>query len=531
MENKSYPRSQKAKKSVVEKLQATSLSSLINKSSNPEANFLYLGRYLDDQFTIERKDLRPSRKHYLQARKKVTQDIKSLNASNDIKKNEYLKSVNNEEILGSVHDIKKLPSAILECSDLSTYAYCQVIMHEKGNLSANSYNNHKKNHHITAANFNKTFQTIKKSKSNLFNSTNINGEHINLLGYFFSTTFESNQFRWIIFLGNNDFFPPGNKDLEILLKEVTKISSHIENIFFHCKYDDKIENVISTLDHLPIPVIIRDIRDSIIYQNISYEDIFDNDLDEYEIETIELEEGNQLCLYLANNETSTTDIYHHYKVNLLGELLNTLKHELSNPLFGLHLSSELMSSQVDDPENKDLIQDISGRAERCQTIIKNFSKLYGDQESSEVNLLNLIKETMTLTKSETRGINKTLQNNIPEERLITQTHPTSLSQIIFNLIINASQAIQTNGSISKHDEIIIECDYNKNKYEISVIDSGPGVPEHLQENIFQSFFTTKKDGTGLGLSICESLVKKMSGEIRYSPRQDKKGSVFTIIFQ
>src|SRR6478609_10430572 len=70
------------------------------------------------------------------------------------------------------------------------------------------------------------------------------------------------------------------------------------------------------------------------------------------------------------------DLFHFQRISLLGELLNTLRHELSNPLFGLKLSSQIFNTLDVSNDDKDLMREIEKNVNRCQTIIENFSNLY-----------------------------------------------------------------------------------------------------------------------------------------------------------
>src|SRR5690606_31943138 len=93
--------------------------------------------------------------------------------------------------------------------------------------------------------------------------------------------------------------------------------------------------------------------------------------------------------------------------SLLGELLNTLRHELSNPLFGLKLGSQVFKTIDVNEENKEIMSEIEKNVNRCQVIIENFSNLYQVQsESRPVSLKKIIDEALVLSKSETREMNK-----------------------------------------------------------------------------------------------------------------------------
>src|SRR5690606_16963871 len=137
------------------------------------------------------------------------------------------------------------------------------------------------------------------------------------------------------------------------------------------------------------------------------------------LQTYELPSGCQLTLHeeVANN----FDIDHHRRVSLLGELLNTLQHELNNPLFGLHLGALDMADEGTG-EVAQTFQDIATNTTRCQTIIRNFSQLYSaSKNDSLISLKSFIDEVFILTKSEIRGISKSIEfkgfQNIEEYKL------------------------------------------------------------------------------------------------------------------
>jgi C4-dicarboxylate-specific signal transduction histidine kinase len=109
-----------------------------------------------------------------------------------------------------------------------------------------------------------------------------------------------------------------------------------------------------------------------------------------------------------------------------------------------------------------------------------------------------------------------------------ETNSTCLTQIIFNLIINAGQAIKSVNSRTNNNSIIIKLKKNEHTVTISVIDDGPGVKAELISNIFDPFFTTKESGTGLGLSICQNLAKQLETKIHFQNNSPFPGANFSI---
>ena len=118
--------------------------------------------------------------------------------------------------------------------------------------------------------------------------------------------------------------------------------------------------------------------------------------------------------------------------------------------------------------------------------------------------------------------------NVQPHELKIFTNPTWLSQIIFNLIINAAQAIKECGIQRGKSIIKIYITKTNDGLSIAVIDNGPGIDKNLIQSIFKPFFTTKDSGTGLGLSICQNLAHQMGTKIEFKNNSPLLGATFWI---
>ena len=100
-----------------------------------------------------------------------------------------------------------------------------------------------------------------------------------------------------------------------------------------------------------------------------------------------------------------------------------------------------------------------------------------------------------------------------------------LQRAIINLLLNARDAMPTGGAIT----IRVQYQKKENEFTIQVEDTGRGIPEDLQEEIFKPFFTTKKvgEGTGLGLYLVSGVIQAHGGEIRLESELGV-GTTFTI---
>jgi signal transduction histidine kinase len=141
---------------------------------------------------------------------------------------------------------------------------------------------------------------------------------------------------------------------------------------------------------------------------------------------------------------------------------------------------------------------------------------------------DLIRETVDLVKKN-REFPSTITWKLEiEPDLYLKIFPGELSQILWNLLINALQAVPSDGEIlvgARH----FQTQFYENWVEIKVRDNGPGISGIDQGKIFEPFFTTKGRGTGLGLSIVQKIISDRGGQIRVDSPPGK-GTEFTILF-
>ena len=102
--------------------------------------------------------------------------------------------------------------------------------------------------------------------------------------------------------------------------------------------------------------------------------------------------------------------------------------------------------------------------------------------------------------------------NIPiGHEVIVNGNKGQLQQVFLNLIINASEAMPDGGNMTISPAI--EGEENRKKVAIYFSDTGTGIPENIQDHIFESFLTGKPEGTGLGLSITKRILRSHNGDI------------------
>lgn len=370
----------------------------------------------------------------------------------------------------------------------------QYLIHRLGSTSCESISVDDSGAHskkVPIDKFNSLFTAVLKSKTKLFDQGHFLSDIIETNGYFIAESLRLKGSNLIILLSNNSFLPP-----EVIeFRKLHFISKIMQENFEAHIFKDSMANR-KLLAH----ELINNLSLKISIDKDSTEEIFKQEID-----------GHIITIQNSNSDSATT-IYHHERISLLGELLNTLQHELSNPLFGLNLSTSMLLMEEFNEDAISTIKDISSSIKRCEVIIKNFSHLYKDETTnSKFNLISLIKETLVLAKSESKHILKNLIFDDKLADLEIVSNPTWLSQILFNLVINSSQALNASSIEKKRIDIeVLEVD---DAIEIFIKDNGPGIGPDLAKEIFKPFYTTKKTGTGLGLAICQNLAKKLGSKL------------------
>ena len=105
--------------------------------------------------------------------------------------------------------------------------------------------------------------------------------------------------------------------------------------------------------------------------------------------------------------------------------------------------------------------------------------------------------------------------------------PEQLKEVLVNLIVNACEAMGDEGTLAITEEIQPK-DGIGSCVMIRVTDSGPGIPESIQNKIFQPFFSSKEEGSGLGLSIAIRILNDHGGQLLLKS-EPEAGATFTIV--
>jgi PAS domain S-box-containing protein len=225
-----------------------------------------------------------------------------------------------------------------------------------------------------------------------------------------------------------------------------------------------------------------------------------------------------------------------YHLASLGTLAGGIAHEINQPLTALKVKVDGLlywGNRKPDMLRKNMIQNlrfISDQADKIDQIIRHMRSLIRHERprTSPVDVNETVRKACSFMRQQlaSHGITLKLKMSRSLPRVIT--NPTSLEQVVINLVQNAMKALDRTGRRDK--TISLSTKILKGKCAIEVSDNGPGIPPAQVDRIFDPLFTTEEDGVGmgLGLSIVQRFINDMGGSIRVKNKPDE-GVAFSIL--
>ena len=221
------------------------------------------------------------------------------------------------------------------------------------------------------------------------------------------------------------------------------------------------------------------------------------------------------------------ELHQSQKLAALGVMAGGIAHEIRNPLAICSSAAQFLLEEDITPEfRRECAEKIHHGIQRTSTIIENLLKYSHPSTTTRttlVNLVSLIRETLTLVTYHAKIHKIEIQVSFPGEHVMVQGVATLLQQVFMNLFLNAINAMPTGGCLG------IEVRMVRSKVCVWITDTGCGIAPGDIEKLFDPFYTTSSvgKGTGLGLSLCYSIVKQHRGAIDVESVEGR-GSVFTV---
>ncbi len=215
----------------------------------------------------------------------------------------------------------------------------------------------------------------------------------------------------------------------------------------------------------------------------------------------------------------------------MGELAAGVAHEIRNPLAGIAGAIEIITKDFPkDHPDREVLEDLRQEVHRIEKVLNDLL-LYARPKRPQFGLSDLketVARTLHLARQQTGSKRVEFSIHIPSELPAFRMDPEQLHQVLLNLVLNGIQAIDREGKITIAAKPRSSVDGPRPDWvEISVSDTGAGIPPESLERIFRPFFTTKRGGTGLGLSLCRRIISQHGGTLT-AESELGKGSRFLI---
>jgi len=215
-------------------------------------------------------------------------------------------------------------------------------------------------------------------------------------------------------------------------------------------------------------------------------------------------------------EQLQADLAHTNRVSTMGELVASISHELAQPITATtnNARASLRWLQREPPDLTEVRKGTERIVEAgtlASEIINRLRSLYkkAPPKRELVAINEVIGEMVRMLRSEARRHGVSIRTDIKDDLPMIVADRVQLQQVLMNLMLNGIEAIKDmDGVVTVKSQL-----REDGQIEISVNDTGPGLPLGKAGQIFDAFFTTKPQGSGMGLAICKSIVESHGGRI------------------
>lgn len=215
------------------------------------------------------------------------------------------------------------------------------------------------------------------------------------------------------------------------------------------------------------------------------------------------------------------------KLTSLGTMVSGMAHEINNPAQAILSMAELIQEETDPKMVREFAADIVGYARHVSHVVRDFvgyARSTGMESETDIDVAERLLEAVKMAR---RGpyfgdVDIVTRFGTPA---FLRAHKAEIDQVFINLINNAVQAMNGMGCLT------LGATQDDTWVDVTIADTGPGIPAAVRPRIFDPFFTTKPagKGTGLGLSIVHKIVTRHAGTIAVDST-DGQGTTFRLRF-
>jgi len=219
----------------------------------------------------------------------------------------------------------------------------------------------------------------------------------------------------------------------------------------------------------------------------------------------------------------------------MSALTSSIAHELCQPLSAMMHNSEalqlLLNNQRATPENiREILSDIHSEGILASEIIERHRTMLRSRQlqKKQVDAQAVVNDSLALVAHGMMARQIAVTVNLSAKPSPISGDPVLLQQVFVNLIMNAMDAMAEMPRDRRH--IMISSEVRRGDLEVSVRDTGPGLPPDILGTLFTPFVTSKPHGLGIGLAIARTIVEAHEGSISAQNHPDG-GAIFTVILR
>ena len=215
------------------------------------------------------------------------------------------------------------------------------------------------------------------------------------------------------------------------------------------------------------------------------------------------------------------------KALLLEKMAPVLAHEIRNPLGSIKGAAQVLRSEAESAEQRNLLDVITEEADRLNRVVTQFLDYarphLPDMQPRSINAV--IEKVLTLVEANSLSARIDIQWELHPHLPLIPMDQEQIHQVILNILINAVEAMPDGGTLTVRTFLIDSA--TGDAVGISIRDTGQGIRRETLKQIFTPFFTTKERGVGLGLAVCQRIIRNHGGRIRVKSIPGK-GTIFYI---
>lgn len=234
---------------------------------------------------------------------------------------------------------------------------------------------------------------------------------------------------------------------------------------------------------------------------------------------------------------SQVQLAHATRVTMLGELAASIAHEVNQPLAAISTNGEACLRWLNRPqpeldEAKATVTSILEASARATGVIRRIRALArrSDPQYVALDLKSVVEESVDMVRRELNTHHVALMLGLAPDLPPVNGDRVQLQQVFINLLMNGMQAMHA----CRPGQAVLTVQTQRNAdgaLQVSLSDSGPGIPASAVPRLFEAFYSTKEDGMGMGLPICRSIIENHGGRIWVKqPAPDSPVAGATILF-